>query len=355
MDEDDGNAGTIDSRRIQVANEPTEAIVMWRSFVRPAALGGVMVGTVGLGANPAWAETVRVALGDVASVETLGFLVALERAKDNGLEYDLTSFSKEELAIQAIINGQADVGVGTPYSVIQKTKVPLRNIFQVSRLVFFPVAANEYQTWQDLDGEPFTFHARGTGTEAIGDIIADREGIAFGERSYVPGSENRIVAMMNGQIKATIVDLSNKNILMEKAGDRFHVLPGVDDPASDEVVFASLEWLENHPDDANTLVESLLEVWREINENPAIVEEERAAHGLLSDLPKEMLDGVTDYYDEGVEAGVWGPEGGGAEAAKADFEFYSAAGQMEGPADSLKVEDYWYLAPLEQARAKLGG
>lgn len=109
---------------------------------------------------------------------------------------------------------------------IQKTKVPLRNIFQMSRLVFFPVASIEYATWQDLDGEPFTFHARGTGTEAIGTIIAEREGIEFGERSYVPGSENRIVGMMNGQINATIVDLANKNILMEKAGDRFHVLPG---------------------------------------------------------------------------------------------------------------------------------
>ena len=30
--------------------------------------------------------------------------------------------------------------------------------------------------------------------------------------------------MMNGQIKATVVDLANKNVLMAKAGDKFHVL-----------------------------------------------------------------------------------------------------------------------------------
>ena len=76
-----------------------------------------------------------------------------------------------------------------------------------------------------MDGQPITFHARGTGTEAIGNIIAKREGIKFGDRSYVPGSENRIIAMMNGQIKATIVDLANKNLLMSKASDKFHVLP----------------------------------------------------------------------------------------------------------------------------------
>ena len=42
------------------------------------------------------------------------------------------------------------------------------------------------------------------------------------------------------------------------------------------------------------------------------------------------------------------------EAAKADFAFYVDAGQMNGPAADLKVEDYWYLAPLDAAKAKLG-
>ena len=169
------------------------------------------------------AEKVRIALGDVVSVETLAFAVAMERAKDRGVDYEITSFAKEELSIQSMINGQSDIGVGTPYSVIQKSKLPLKNIYQMSRLVFFPVVSKEYKTWKDLDGQPFAFHARGTGTEAIGNIIAKREGIKFGDRSYVPGSENRIIAMMNGQIKASIVDLANKNLLMSKAGDRFQV------------------------------------------------------------------------------------------------------------------------------------
>jgi NitT/TauT family transport system substrate-binding protein len=317
----------------------------------------VAAAVVALGLAPAMAaaEPVRVALGDVVSVETLAFLVALERAKDRGVEYELTSFAKEELAIQAIINGQADLGVGTPYSVIQKSKVPLRNLFQISRLVFFPVAEKRYATWQDLNGEPFTFHARGTGTEAIGNIIAKQEGIEFGQRSYVPGSENRIVAMMNGQINATIVDLSNKNILMEKAGDRFHVLPGLGNPASDEVLFGNTEWIAANGEPVGVIVEELLRLWREMNANPAVVEEERAARNLLADLPKELLDGVTAYYVEGTEAGVWGPNGGGADAAMADFDFYTLAGQMEGDAASLKVEDYWDLGPLDAAKAKLGG
>ena len=300
------------------------------------------------------ADKVRIALGDVASVETLCFIVALDRAKDRGLDYDMTAFAKEQLAIQAVINGQVDIGVGTPYSIIQKTKVPIRNIYQLSKLVFFPVASKKYKTWQDLDGQPFTFHARGTGTEAIGDIIIKREGITLGQRSYVPGSENRIVAMMKGQINATIVDLSNKNILMSKAGDRFHVLPGLDDPASDEVLFAEIGWMKKNEKSVAILVEELLRTWREMTKDPTVIDRERKKRNLLSDLPKELLAEVDAYYKEAVEGGLYDPNGGGKAAARADFEFYVNAGQMQGPAASLKVEDYWYLAPLDAAKAKLG-
>lgn len=300
------------------------------------------------------AEKVRVALGDVVSVETLAFVIAMERAKERGVDYELTSFAKEELAIQAVINQQADIGVGTPYSVIQKSKVPLKAVFQMSRLVFFPVAAKEYATWKDLDGQPFTLHARGSGTEAIGNILAKRHGIEFGERSYVPGSENRIIAMINGQIKATIVDLANKNLLLDKAGDRFHVLPGVDNPASDELVFASAEWIDQNRETVNVIVEELLKLWREMAANPNVVEEERAKRNLLSDQPQEVLDEVVPFYAEAVKEGVYHPSGGGAEAAMADFEFYTEAGQLEGPVGDLKVEDYWDLRPLEEAKKKLG-
>ena len=48
------------------------------------------------------------------------------------------------------------------------------------------------------------------------------------------------------------------------------------------------------------------------------------------------------------------PNGGGEAAARSDFDFYTEAGQMQGPAADLKVEDYWDLGPLNRAKAKLG-
>jgi len=321
---------------------------------RISVMFAALLVVLSIGLNVQAADNIRIALGDGASVETLCFLVALDRAKDRGLDYEMTAFAKEQLAIQAVIGGQMDIAVGTPYSIIQKSKIPIRNFFQLSKLVFYPVASNKYKTWQDLDGEPFTFHARGTGTEAIGDIIVKREGITLGQRSYVPGSENRIVGMMKGQINATIVDLSNKNILMAKAGDKFHVLPGITDPASDEVLFADLDWMKKNEKSVAILVEELYRTWQDFTKDPSILDRERKERNLLSDLPKELLMDVDGYYVEAVEGGLFDPEGGGVEAAKADFAFYVDAGQMNGPAADLKVEDYWYLAPLDAAKAKFG-
>ena len=140
-----------------------------------------------------------------------------------------------------------------------------------------------------------------------------------------------------------------------QAGDRFHVLPGLDEPASDELIFASEDWIKNNPDDVAILVEELLGLWKEMKANPAIIEEERVKRGLLADQPKEILDEVVPFYTEAMAEGVYHPSGGGEAAAKADFDFFTSAGQLEGDPATLKVEDYWDLGPLNAARAKLGG
>lgn len=318
-----------------------------------AVAAAATLGFTALGVG-AQADKVRVALGDTISVETLSYLIALERAKEKGVTYEVTSFAKEDLAIQAVVNNQADLGIATPYAVIQKSKAPLRGLFQVSRLVFFPVADKQYKTWKDLDGQPFTFHARGSGTEAIGNIIASRQGIKFGQRSYVPGSENRVVAMLNGQIKATIVDLPSMKLLMAKGGDRFHVLPSVDTPASDEVLFGNVAWIEKNSHAVEIIVEEFARLWAEATKNPSVIETERAKRNLLTDLPKEVLAGVTAYYTGAAQHGLFDPKGGGAAAVRTDFEFYTEAGQLTGKAGDLKVEDFWNLAPLEKALKKIG-
>jgi NitT/TauT family transport system substrate-binding protein len=134
-------------------------------------------------ASTSYAATIRIALAETPSDELAAFFVALDRAKANGLEYEWTAFADEELAIQAILSGQMDIGFGTPYSAMQKAKAPVRIIFQLSKLKFFPITSKKYSKLEDLDGEPILLHSRGGGTDSIANVIEDKLGIKFGKRS----------------------------------------------------------------------------------------------------------------------------------------------------------------------------
>ena len=150
---------------------------------------------------------IRYGLGDVLTTDDLQLLIAVERAKARGVDVEVTPFKSEEVATQAVINGQADVGQGTPYAAIQKVNVPIRFFYQLYALQFFPVVNKEnYKSWKDLDGQEIAVHARGSGTEAIMNLVAKEHGIKYKNISYVPGSQVRALGLLRGNIKATILD-----------------------------------------------------------------------------------------------------------------------------------------------------
>ena len=304
----------------------------------------------GMTLSGAQADRIRIALAETPSDELAAFFVALDRAKAMGLNYEWTAFSDEELAIQAVLSGQMDIGFGTPYAAMQKSKAPIRIIFQLSKLKFFPVTSKKYGKLEDLDGEPIMLHSRGGGTDSIANVIEDRLGIKFGKRSYVPGSANRIVALIAGQTDATIVDLSNKNKLVKQQGDKFNVLPMFEVDASDEALFANLDWIKANEKDVGIFVKALLSVYRDMAKDPTIISKETDPDGPIGQLPKEILDSLDGFYSAAVEGGLYDPDGGGRKAAKADMDWYSAAGQLTGDPAALKIEDFWYLEPLDAAQ-----
>jgi NitT/TauT family transport system substrate-binding protein len=296
------------------------------------------------------AEPIRIALAETPSDELAAFFVALDRAKANGLDYEWTAFSDEELAIQAVLSGQMDIGFGTPYAAMQRSKAPLRIVFQLSKLKFFPVTTKKYSSLNDLNGEPILLHSRGGGTDSIANVIEERVGITFGERSYVPGSSNRVAALLGGRADATIIDLSNKNKLMRsEAAAGFNVLEMFEVEASDEALFGNLTWIQENEEQVDIFVKALVSVWQDMHEDPTIIRRETNPDGPIGQLPKEILDELDGFYADAVEGGLYDPNGGGRKAAMADMEWYSAAGQLDGDASTLNIEDFWYLAPLDAA------
>ena len=325
-------------------------------FVRRCLFAGVVsLGLLGVRGDAGAAEIVRIAFGDIATVETLNFLTAIERAKEGGLDVETTFFKSEDIAAQAVVSGQADIGVGTPYALLQKVRAPVRMFFQMSTLQFYPVVdAEAYQDWKDLDGEEIAVHSRGSGTEAIMLLMAERNGIEYGQVSYVPGSEVRAGALLQGTIKASIVDAANRRLLDEQAPGKFKTLEVSNVEATDEALYANTDFLEANPQAVDTLLEALVKTWRELNDDPTVVVEWRQTYDLLPDLPKDLEGEILPYFEGAVEAGAFPRDGGSEDAARTDLEFYGLAGQLEGDPKDLKVEDFWTFEPLNRTLERLG-
>jgi len=300
-------------------------------------------------ANNSEAAKIRIALAETPSDELAAFFVALDRAKANGLDYEWTAFSDEELAIQAVLSGQMDIGFGTPYSAMQRSKAPIRIIYQLSKLKFFPVTTKKYSTLKEMDGQPILLHSRGGGTDSIANVIEDKIGIKFGKRSYVSGSANRVAALVAGQTDATIIDLSNKNKITKKMPGKFNVLPMFEVEASDEALFANLDWIKANAKDVDIFVKALLSVYQDMAKDPTIIRRETNPDGPIGQLPKQVLSELDDFYADAVAGGLYSTTGGGEVAAKADMEWYSKAGQLTGNLSDLKISDFWYMEPLKGA------
>ena len=295
---------------------------------------------------------IKYALGDVISVDELPLLVAVARAKQRGVEVEITAFKSEEVATQAVVNGQADIGQGTPYAAVQNLNVPIRFFYQLSALQFFPIVNVEYyKTWKDLDGQEMVVHARGSGTEAIMRLMEKEQKIKYKNVSFVPGSQVRALGLLKGTIKASILDATNKNYVMKEAPGKFAILPLGKVKASDEALFATTAYLDKNQAAVAIFVEELIKVNREINKNPKSILEQRKKLGLLKDLPAKLEAEILPFFEEAVQGGILPNDGGGESAAKNDLEFFQLAGALKG--ENLKVSDFWTFAPLKAALAKV--
>jgi NitT/TauT family transport system substrate-binding protein len=228
----------------------------------------------------------------------------------------------------------------------------VRMFYQISRIIFFPVASKEIKDWKDMEGVSMAFHSRGGPLEPLAMMKAEREGITLGEPQFVSGSENRVVALMQGHIKAALIDLLNTNMILKEAPDKFHVLPWVDEVVTDEAMFAQEEWLKNNQDAVKLLLTETLKVTQEICKDPQIIADAREKYDLIPDMPPELVEQIASYYKEAIEAGVYSCTGGSPAFAETDIGVFSAAGQLKG--DDLTPEKFWNFDTLQAVQKELG-
>ena len=300
----------------------------------------------------------RIAFGDLPGIESIQTLAAIERAKERGVNVELIILNDEDLAAQAIVGGQADVGIGAPYTLIQKVGVPIRLFAQISTLRFFPVVNSEfYKDWKDLDGQEIAVQARGSGTEAVMLLMAKNHGITYGNVSYVPGSEVRRNALIQGTIKASIVDAANRRALEAEAPGQVHRAAGRRSRAPPtKALFATADYLEEqcrrcrHPRRGTDQDRRARSPRTRPSRSNSATNTSCCPTSARRPMPRSPP--ITRRPPRPAACAL---NGGGADAAADDFAFFTLAGQIEGDA-ALRSRSRisGTSRALDRAVAKLG-
>ena len=301
-------------------------------------------------------DVITFAEADTITGESLINLIAFERAKARGVNAEAISLQSDDLVFQAVLNGQVEVGVGSAYAALQTlgAEAPVRNFYQLKKLGFLCVVnKNKIKSWKDLDGQPITIHARGSGTEAISYYMEKVHDIKFSELSFVPGSEVRAIALLKGTIDATFLDITNTRLVLAEDPEKFGILALGDVDGSDSLLFARTDFLSDRAGDIQILLEELMRAAREINADPTLPARLREEMGLLPDLPQELVDEITPYFETAVRQGMFAEDGGGLPAALGDFEFLTASGGLQGPSSDLNPDNFWNFELLDKAKAAL--
>ena len=190
-------------------------------------LGFLLVLTIGLfSTGKAQAQKkVRFAYPSSADLGDIPSLLAWEQLKKQGIEVTPTFFPKTDLAVQAVVAGEADIGSAAGIAVVKAVEsgMNIRIIGEQVRNDWQLVTPVSLKDPKQLDGKRVGYHAPITVTEALVKWMAQHYKITP-NWMIIPGSEVRAEALMRGQLDATPAEIGDViNILNAKPG-QFHVM-----------------------------------------------------------------------------------------------------------------------------------
>ena len=325
---------------------------MTRSCVRISALV-VGFAVALLSAGPAQAQKkVRFAYPSSADMGDVPSLLAWEQLKKQGIEVVPTFFPRTDLAVQAVVAGEADIGSAAGIAVVKAVEsgMNVRVIGEQVRNEWQLVAPVSFKDPKQLDGKRVGYHAPITVTEALVKWMAQHYKIAP-NWLIIPGSDVRAEALMRGQLDATpaeIVDVLN--ILNAKPG-QFHVLISyakIFPQLIGSMYFSRADYLQKEASTVDSVIEAILRAHRNAEERPASVREN--ALRLLPETKPELIDAIAASYKD---LRIWDINGGaGKGRGEASIKFFEDAGLMKKGA--VTFAQSFDTGPIDRVLKKIG-
>jgi NitT/TauT family transport system substrate-binding protein len=297
-------------------------------------------------------KKVRVAYPSSADMGDIPSLLAWEQLKREGIEIVPKFFPKTDLAVQAVVAGEADIGSAAGIAVVKAVEsgMNLKIIAEQVRNEWQLVTPVSLKEPKQLDGKRVGYHAPITVTEALVKWMANYYKISP-QWMIIPGSEVRAEALMRGQLDATPAEIADVlNILQSKPG-QFHVLISyakIFPQLIGSMYFARADYVQKNAATVETVLEAILKTHRLAEERPGLVKEN--ASRLLPETKPDLIDAVSATYKE---LRIWDVNGGaGKDRGEASIKFFEEAGLLKK--DAVKFEQAFDTGLLDKVLKKIG-
>jgi NitT/TauT family transport system substrate-binding protein len=318
---------------------------LWPSLLM-LTLGFIWVGVADAQKKVRFAYPSSADMGDIPS------LLAWEQLKKQGIEVTPTFFPKTDLAVQAVVAGEADIGSAAGIAVIKAVEsgMNLRIIGEQVRNEWQLVTPVSFKDPKQLDGKRVGYHAPITVTEALVKWMAKHYKITP-TWMIIPGSDVRAEALMRGQLDATPAEIGDVlNILQAKPG-QFHILISyakVFPQLIGSMYFARADYVQKNAATVEGVLEAILNAHRSAEERPGLIKEN--ALRLLPETKPQLVEATAATYKE---LRIWDVNGGaGKERGEASIKFFEEAGLLKKGAVSYAQS--FDTGPLDKVLKKIG-
>ena len=297
-------------------------------------------------------KKVRFAYPSSADMGDIPSLLAWEQLKKQGIEVIPTFFPKTELAVQAVVAGEADLGTAAGIAVVKAVEsgMNLRIVGEQVRNEWQLVTPVSFKDPKQLDGKRVGYHGPITVTEALVKWMANHYKITP-NWMIIPGSDVRAEAIMRGQLDATPAEIGDVlNILQAKPG-QFHVLISyakIFPQLIGSMYFARADYAQNNSALIESVLEAILNAHRAIEERPGLVKEN--AVRLLPETKPELIDAIAATYRE---LRIWDVNGGASkDRGEASIKFFEESGLLKKGA--VSYAQAFDTGPLDRVLKKIG-
>jgi NitT/TauT family transport system substrate-binding protein len=295
------------------------------SAAPPSASGGAPSSAPPASVDPAALGPIRVGVEAPGGEAYIPTQLTVKRLQDQGYDIEIIQFEDPDVMPQALDAGEIHVNTNSAGQILSAVDAGLdvSAIMGLTDPEFFMVARKEFPTCESLDGARVA--QQGTTGFGFASVVTWLERECPGTEPQmldIPGSENRAVALLQGQIDATSLHiLRARQIQIERPGDFVLIEPfGPPPNVTSAWSYALNSWLDENPELYQAYIDTYAQVVEDIEADPQLAVDEGIA--TIPDVEEGLLTEIMIMW---AEEGWWpAADGVSEEVFDATLAFYES-------------------------------